>query len=205
MKEYKKILGKYLPDSTIETIYDWFVKYDFNLKITSHRNTKHGDFRAAINKNQKHRISVNGDLNKYTFLITLVHEIAHLIVWEKYKRKAKPHGSEWKSQYSILMDTFLFSDVFPSDIFSALSKHIKNPTASSTTDIRLFKTLNNYNQKKSELVYVEDIKENQNFLLADGRQFRKIEKLRKRHKCICLNDNRIYCFYPLAEVIPLNL
>lgn len=205
MEEYKKILSKHIPEGTVDIIYDWILKYNFNLTITNHRKTKLGDFRAIQDKNQRHRISVNGNLNKYSFLITLVHEIAHLVIWEKYKRKAKPHGAEWKAQFIVLMETFLFSGVFPPDIYSALNKHMKNPPASSISDIGLYKVLNNYNLNNSKVVYVEDIDENQNFALFDGRQFKKIEKLRKRYKCISLNNSRVYYLHPMLEVIPLNL
>ena len=39
-----------------------------------------------------HRISVNGNLNKYSFLITLIHELAHLLTFTQYKNRVDPHG-----------------------------------------------------------------------------------------------------------------
>jgi hypothetical protein len=44
------------------------------------RQTRHGDYRKGVNG--KHEITVNSNLNKYKFLITLIHEISHLVAFE---------------------------------------------------------------------------------------------------------------------------
>ena len=78
MKQYKNILSKYLPDNSIDQIVDLFEKNPCYLKIVSNRSTKHGDFRKM--PNGTYQITINHGLNSYRFLLTLVHEIAHLIV-----------------------------------------------------------------------------------------------------------------------------
>ncbi|HAD34265.1 MAG TPA: hypothetical protein DCF44_07170 [Chitinophagaceae bacterium] len=45
-------------------------------------------------------MSVNGNLNSYHFLITLLHEIAHMLVWEQFRNRVKPHGLEWKHVFA---------------------------------------------------------------------------------------------------------
>ena len=44
---------------------------------------------------------MNNNLNKYSFLITITHEIAHMMIWEKHQNKVDPHGEEWKMPATI--------------------------------------------------------------------------------------------------------
>ena len=78
MKEqYTQVLIKYIPETSVPLIVNWIIEYGVHLKITKDRSTKLGDFRPTLGVNRGHRITVNYNLNKYAFLITLVHEIAH--------------------------------------------------------------------------------------------------------------------------------
>ncbi|MFH1320003.1 MAG: SprT-like domain-containing protein [Bacteroidota bacterium] len=198
----QQILSKYLPGNSIALITDWISKYNFNLKITRKRVTKFGDYHYPSNK-VGHRISINNDLNKYAFLITLVHEIAHLIIWEKYKKKVKPHGNEWKNEYRALMKNFIVHSIFPSDILEAINAYMVNPYASSASDIGLMRTLRKYDDNKS-LTYIEDIPRGSVFRIKSGRTFCKGEKLRKRYKCEDLYNKKIYLFNPLTDVTPVR-
>src|SRR5581483_8065026 len=65
------------------------------IKLTRGRLTKLGDYRAPL-ENEEHVITVNGDLNQYSFLITLLHELAHLTCFLKHRNKVAPHGPQWK-------------------------------------------------------------------------------------------------------------
>ena len=71
-----------------------------------------GDYRPPY-AGQGHRISINYDLNSYSFLVTTVHEFAHLLTWNEHKRKAKPHGAEWKANFKRMMRPFFEKEVFP--------------------------------------------------------------------------------------------
>ncbi len=196
------LLSKYLPVESIALIADWITDYNVHLKISRSRTTKLGDYHYPTEK-YGHRISINHDLNKYAFLITLVHEIAHLINWEKYKNKVKPHGEEWKNEYQSLMKNFTGSNIFPPDILGAIYNHMANPFASSCTDIGLMRILRKYDGIKTSS-HLEDIPQTAVFKTKNGRTFYKGEKLRKRYKCKDLNNHRIYLFSPLAEVILIS-
>ena len=202
--QYQHLLSKYLPVKSIDLIVDWITEYKIHLKITKTRTTKLGDYHPPSDKHG-HRISINHDLNKYAFLITLVHEIAHLINWEKYKNKVKPHGGEWKNEYQSLMKNFTGTNIFPPDILGAINNHMTNPFASSCTDIGLVRILRKHDNSKTSS-HLEDIPQAAVFKIKNGRTFYKGEKLRKRYKCKDLNNHRIYLFSPLAEVklIPDN-
>jgi len=202
--QYRQILSKYLPVKSIDLIVDWIIEYNVHLKISKSRTTKLGDYHPPSDK-RGHRISINHDLNKYAFLITLVHEIAHLINWEKYKNKVRPHGEEWKSEYQKLMKSIIDPNIFPPDILGAINNHMAAPFASSCTDIGLMRILRKYDSTKNSL-HLEDIPQATGFRIKNGRTFYKGEKLRKRYKCKDMNNHRIYLFSPLAEVklIPDN-
>ena len=96
MKTYKDILSDYLPELSVPIVFDWVKSNNVQLKIAKNTTTKLGDYRPPQGRYGFHRISVNHDLNKYNFLLTFVHEFAHLKNWEQHKRNVNPHGKEWK-------------------------------------------------------------------------------------------------------------
>jgi len=202
MIERKELLDKYLPAETSDVISEWISMYNIHLRITKNRTTKHGDYYPPV-KSQYHRITVNHDLNKYAFLVTLVHEVAHLRVWELYKNKVKPHGREWKMEFRNLMIPFLNRGVFPGDVNDALEKYLINAKASTSSDLDLSRALGKYDAINSKIV-LENIPSQTVFRLRNGKTYRKGDRLRKRYRCMCLNNNRIYLINPLVEVIPLK-
>jgi SprT protein len=150
-----------------------------------------------------HRITVNYDLNQFSFLITFVHEVAHLETFKKYKRHVDPHGQEWKNEFRMLLSDFVHRGIFPDDIKSALSNYLLDPAASSCTDHNLLRTLRKYDRKTEETFHLEDVPDNTIFRLHQSRSglvFKKGQRIRKRFHCIEMNTNRIYFVSPLAEI-----
>lgn len=197
-----KQLEGIIPDRSIEQIVEWLLEYRIHLKITPRRKSKYGDFQGAT-FNSPHKISVNGDLNPYSFLIVLVHEMAHLFTYETYRHDVKPHGKEWKHNFLKLMIPFFHAHVFPPELELAVKKSMLNPGASGCVDEELFKALRVYDENKSgELV--ENLRINELFAMPDGKVYRKGKKLRKRYRCVEVNTNDVYLFSPVAEVMPLE-
>lgn len=199
----QSILHKYIPEKAVPTISEWVFKFDFKLRIKKSRSTKLGDYRPPI-KGQNHLITINYDMNKYAFLITLIHEIAHLSNWNKHKDNVKPHGDEWKIHYKLLMQQFLIPDIFPNDVIIALRKYMNNPAASSCSDTNLLRVLKRYDEKQ-HTVLLEDVKEGSTFSYNEDRLFIKGEKVRKRFKCKEINSKRMYLFNPLTEVVVISI
>jgi SprT protein len=199
--QYQKnseILKKYLPEPSVELIATWILKYDFKLKIKRERSTRLGDYtspRGGIN----HVITINHNLNKYAFLITLVHEIAHLVTFNEYKNSVNPHGVEWKNNFRQLIQPFLTTDIFPLEVFSALRRYMNNPAASSCSDLNLLRTLKLHDEN-SDTVFLEYLPFNAVFLFNATRVFQKGEKSRKRFKCREISTGNVYLFNPLTEV-----
>jgi len=197
--EEKEILMEYLPEKSVDTIYKWIVEKRVHLKIARERKTKLGDYRPPVYY-KNHRISINYNLNKYSFLITLVHEFAHLYVWENHKNKVDPHGKQWKQTYRDLMLNFLDKDIFPQDIESELKKSIKNSKASTASELNLSRIIKKYDSNNGQLT-LEELEENTIFLIEGGRRFKKGPKQRTRYKCQNLDNKKIYLVHALTPVI----
>jgi hypothetical protein len=196
-----KVLEKYLPAEAAPLVARWIDYFKCEFKISRNRNSKFGDYRSPYG-GKGHRISVNYDLNPYAFLVTTVHEFAHLHTWNEHKQKAKPHGTEWKNNFKKMMQPFFEKEIFPADIKKAIVNYLDNPAASSCSDLNLYRSLRKYDPPKASeaILTVEKIPLKALFKLKDGRVFRKDEKLRKRFKCIEVATKRIYLFSPVAEV-----
>ncbi|MBK9479371.1 MAG: SprT-like domain-containing protein [Bacteroidetes bacterium] len=205
--KYKEILLNYLPEPAVDTMADWILHFNFNLKITENRASKLGDYRPPIN-NSRHSITINHNLNKYAFLITLVHEIAHLTTFEKYQRslhkRVLPHGEEWKQEYKNLMRYYLNEQIFPEDVMKALIQYMHNPAASSCADENLLRVLRRHDIRRKSWVHIEELAIGTTFRYGKNRFFVKGERGRKRFKCVELGSKRVYLFSPLAEVVPVN-
>ena len=200
LQRNQSILNKYIPEKAVETIAEWIYIYDFKLRIKKSRSTKYGDYRPPT-KDSNHLITVNYDMNKYAFMITLVHEIAHLTNYNKHKNAVKPHGEEWKLHFKLLMNRFLTPDIFPDDVIYALRKYMNNPAASSCSDINLLRVLKKYDVR-GDLILLEDVPEGKHFTYNETRQFVRGEQIRKRIKCKEVGSNRMYLFNPVTEVMP---
>lgn len=190
-----------MPEAAAPVIAAWIHKTGCLFKITKSRKTKFGDYRAPY-AGQGHRISVNHDLNPYAFLITAIHEFAHLKTWEEYDFKIKPHGAEWKHNFRGLMRPFLTRDIFPPDLKNILEAHMDNPAASSCVDPGLYKSLQKYNLQQKATCFVEDLEPNADFVAQNGKVFTKREKVRTRYRCQDRKTGLIYLFPALAEVYP---
>ena len=85
------VLAQYMPPAAAPVISRWIDYFQCEFKVSRSRDTKYGDYRHPY-QGKGHRISVNYNLNPYAFLVTTVHEFAHLLTWNEHQRKAKPHG-----------------------------------------------------------------------------------------------------------------
>ena len=193
------VLQKYIPEPAVPIIARWIIEYDFKLKIKRERNTKLGDYRSPLGK-QNHIITINYNLNKYAFLITLVHEVAHLVTFTKHKDAVNPHGEEWKQNYKLLMRHFLNADYFPTDVLLALQKHLISPAASSCSDSHLLRILKRYDEKSDSKIFIETLPHKTVFKYNGERFFEKGERIRTRYRCKEIATGSIYLFHALAEV-----
>jgi SprT protein len=199
-----KVLSRYIPESAVAVCCQWIVHYNIHVRITRSRATKFGDYRTLEN-NGGHRITVNHDLNPYSFLITFVHEVAHLLAETGSRKRISPHGMEWKNEFSRLLDYFLRQNIFPDDLVGALTSYMQDPAASSCSDHDLLRALRKYDRKELTAIrHLEDIPKHTLFKLHSSRSkliFRKGDKIRTRFHCLEITTKREYFVNPLTEVI----
>jgi len=193
----RDVLARYIPEHAVEPLFELIKMYGVHLKIVNERVTRHGDYHKDASG--YHRITVNANLNKYRFLITLVHEIAHLAAFEIYGRNIKPHGNEWKNTFQKLMVPLLRPDVFPNQLLPLLARHFRNPKASSDTDATLSLALKEFDEK-SDKNYIFEVPYGAVFRIHNGRVFKKGAQRIKRFECQEINTGKIYLFNPNAEV-----
>lgn len=194
-----EFLRRYIPAEAVPKVLQYLHHYQVHLTITRERKTILGDYRHAT-RQHAHRISVNSTLNKFAFLITLIHELAHLVTYMEYGNRVMAHGREWKTFYSLLLKDFLEMRIFPEDVEKRLRFSINDLPASSCSDEELMRLLRKYDKDESGLVMVEQIEEGRLFDIGEGRLFKKGKKLRKRYQCLEVHTGRLYLFSGIYEV-----
>ena len=172
-------------------------KYDFKFILKRSRLTKLGDFR--VNRaTGEYSVSVNRDLNHFQFLITFIHELAHLKVAEDHPRSVKSHGKEWKIAFQELLQPVLIDTVFPEPLLSVLKKHMLNPKAAAGSDPELWNALKEFDSHETnqQLSSVAD----GSIFLFRKKQFTKIKKRRTRILCRAVGTNSLYLIPGIADV-----
>jgi len=193
----------HVPKPAVNYCFHLWKEKPFKLKLTKSRQTKIGDFTSR--KDDAHsRITLNHDLNPFTFLITYIHEVAHLHVFLEFGHRAEPHGEHWKNSFQKLLEPVLTSEIFPDKILAPLAKHIQNPKASSFADTVLTKALRTFDENAHAYIILSDLPEGSTFQL-NGRYFKKGILRRTRILCKDVNSKRQYLVPAEALVSDVQL
>lgn len=196
-----RILEKYIPKNAVTPIFEIIKETKVYLKIVNERTTRHGDYRRL--ETGQHQITVNANLNPYKFLITLVHELAHLVAFTHYGRRISPHGKEWKITFHKMMLPFLREEIFPKELLPLLFRHFENPSATTDTDQMLAFALKQYDAP-NDLHCVFQLPIGAYFQIHNGRIFQRGKRRTKRYECVEVKTGRVYIFDPNTEVKLLN-
>jgi hypothetical protein len=198
----QEIIKRYVPEEYVAYVIKLLQKHPVSFRIVKPRKTKLGDFRVDLQKEKKYSITINGDLNVYSFLITTIHEFAHLVTHEKHGRFVRAHGKEWKHEFKTLLEPLVSHPNTPNDIKEAVSNSMHNLKASSCTQIELQRVLMRYDQDNG-LRPLEGLNKNSIFDF-NGRQFAKGNLRRTRFMCKELISKRMYLINSLAMVKELK-
>lgn len=190
-------LHPFLPENSAPFVEELLKPHAFTLRVVKPRKTKLGDFRPGLN-GKVHQITVNGDLSPYHFLLTLVHEIAHLKTHEEFGTKVQPHGKEWKNIFKKSMTPILKSEVYPNHIQREVMRYLQNPKASCAADTALLRVLKN--EESNAVLLLEHLPQNALFVLPGRSPMRKGKKRRTRFLCEEVGTGRNFAVHPLAEV-----
>lgn len=200
-EQIKNILKVHLPDEAVSDVVDLIAQHQVYLRITKSRSSKYGDFRVPGPGHQP-KLSINDNLNQYAFLVTLLHEVAHLLVWRNHQlfyRRIKPHGIEWKNEFKSLLKPFLKKEIFPEPLLTLLKRHMLNPKASSSSDVKLMAELKKFDDSKETSLTLTDFQIG-DFFNYRNTTYRIIRKNRTRYLCENVNNKKRYLVHSLAEV-----
>ena len=198
-------LASFLPEGMAPKFLDILQKNQATLKITKDRKSKFGDYRWPTKAHPFHRISVNGTLNPYAFMTTLIHEIAHMLTRIQFDKNVTHHSKEWKACYGNLLRHFAQFEQIPQDLRDAWIRHSHNPKASTVGDAHLFRILNSYNiTDDNGKTYLSELEPGDFFSL--GKKLFRFEK-KRRTKILSkdLDSKRMYLVHHLAEVQRIEL
>ena len=184
------ILQTHVPPASVEYCLQLWKSNPFELKLTKSRQTKVGDFTSRRTKSHP-RITLNNDLNPYIFLMTYVHEVAHLHVYLSLGSRVDPHGEEWKTTFTDLMIPLLWESVFPEEILHELRRHMINPKASSFADTQLTRALQKFDKNAGKFIMLSELPEGCIFHLQ-GKYFKKGKLRRTRVLCRDIKSKRDY-------------
>ncbi|MGJ3234224.1 transcription elongation protein SprT [Marivirga sp.] len=199
-KQIHHRISRFVPENSVDMAFNLWKEKPFRFVIAKARNSKLGDFRKKPNEDWA-IITVNENLNPYSFLITYVHEVAHHWVYEKHKGRVSPHGKEWKNAFKDLMLPFQIPEIFPEPILKALNVYMLNPKAASLSDIRLAKALKTFDPVNPDEISLLELKLGQKFLL-ENRLFEKHETRRTRVRCKEVRSGKYYLVHKMAMIIP---
>ena len=145
-------------------------------------------------------ITVNHDLPEGIFLITLVHELAHAVVWHRHGHNVAAHGKEWKDSYRECLSPFLRKDIFPIDLLPILNEHIRKAPAATRQDSELYIY---FFGGKSGLRLRELFPGTVFQLEGSGKAYRMVKARRSRYECLDLSNNRLYLIPGELRVHPV--
>jgi len=182
-------LQQHLPAPAVEHCFNLWLKYKFVFKLRKARLTKVGDF--TFRTGHAPRITINSDLHPYSFLITYVHEVAHLEAHSFFGHRVEAHGDQWKKTFQQLMAPVLTDEIFPHSLLTVLKRHMVNPKASSYSDSELTAALRSFDENKTSSILLSQLPEGSVFGLH-GRWFKKGKQRRTRVMCREVNSKRDY-------------
>ena len=185
----KEILQQHLPPLSLDYCHGLWLRYQFDFIATRPRRTRLGDFRAQMGK--RDQITVNQNLNPSNFLITYLHEVAHLEVFRTYKRRQTPHGKAWQNHFRNLLLPVMNENIFPASVLLPLLDYARAPKASTGSHLPLMQALKALDQPATDLVMVSQLAEGTLFEL-DKKIFVRSTMRRTRVVCIEQQSQKRY-------------
>lgn len=191
------LLEEHIPAPALPYCFQLWEKYSFDFGLRKKRISKVGAF--TCHRGKTPRITINHDSHPYLFLLTYVHEVAHLVVHQQHGFKLEAHGMEWKNSFRQLLSPVLNEKIFPADLLVILRRHMVDPRASSFSDSQLTVALRQYDERQKFITLLSQIPEGSIFGLH-GRWFKKGQLRRTRVLCHELKTKRNYLIAADAPV-----
>ena len=207
LHDYSNTLAPHLPTPALPHVAGFLFNNKISLVISRPRQTKLGDYSFPNPlKKHGHRISINANLDKNTFLWVMLHEIAHYQVFVAFGKRPKPHGDEFQTAFAKNLRFFNERHCFLAETEKLVAEYYsKLPLRKSLERIiaHTFREMAGETTQQ-EGVLLSKLAEN-SFFSIRGRIFKKLDTRRTRCKCLCLNNNRLYLVSLDARVQPVAI
>lgn len=200
-------MANYLPDSAVDTVFDFLNRHEVYFHITRRRSSKLGDYRMPQPKHNYHEISVNGDLPPHLFLLVLLHEMAHLNTFLIHGRSVQPHGHEWQQQYRLLIVQYWNEGHFPTEATPYIRKYTARIPLNSVAGVELEHFLRRYDRPTSmPVTLLRNLPIGSLFRIKERPEilFRSVEKRRTRYQCVDENTKLSFLVSGNAEVVVVS-
>jgi hypothetical protein len=184
-----------LPDNSLNSIATLLNQAPILVRVVKRRRSKHGDHVVTRSRGYS-IITVNHSGNRYQFLITLLHEIAHAFVTHNNSVRVLPHGQEWKATFGELLAGRL--SLFPEELRGHIARHARNPLYSTDSDSHLALMLRKYDTLDNRRM-VAELPYGQMFSLDGRHVMTKGELMRKSYRCTT-PDGKRFRVSPTARV-----
>ncbi len=203
MNKNRKIASflDHFPPKVAEYCFNLWHELAFDFVVSKKRDSKLGDFRFAPNKG--FQITVNHNLNPYAFLVTYLHEVAHLVTYQKHKNSVNPHGQEWKVAFFELFEPILDEDLLPAELVGILQAYLINPVATSNGFTPLVEALKKYDPIDASALLLFNLEEGQAFRLKNL-HLQKGKLRRTRYICQDVQSGKLYLVAKNAQVQPIE-
>lgn len=197
-------LARYLPQAAVVPISDYIVRWGIRMVVSRERFSKLGDYRPPCVSRNYHSISVNGNLNAYLFLWVMLHEMAHLETYVKYKQTVLPHGHEWQDEYRTLIGQY--AACFPVETAELVARYIGRLPLSSKLGRSIEEA---FRRADGDVVGVplDELTANSRFQICgrQGQVFETVEKRRTRWLCREVSSGAKFLVSGHAIVEPLEI
>ena len=206
-EQYKGILGHYLPDTAVNSVFDFLNSHSVHFHISRQRSSKLGDYRMPQLRHQYHEISINGDLSPHLFLLVLLHEMAHLNTFLVFGRNVQAHGHEWQEEYRKLLIQYFDEGCFPQETAPLFKKYIAKIPLNRATGQELERQLARIDNPEKSLdeLLLRDLPLGSRFCIKARPQtiFRSVEKRRTRYRCVDEKTGTPYLVNGSAVVVEM--
>lgn len=192
-------IDQILPSAAVKLVNQWLRDYPVPVMIAGKRKTKSGDYRRG-SSHISSRITINYDINPYRTLYIFTHEMAHHMAYVNHRKNITPHGAEWKQTFFDLLEELKAYKIFPENIEKTLPGSPHQIRASSAGLPELEKSFRRFDPGDGNKLFVEDIANQTQFRIHDGRRFKKIKKRRLRYLCQSMENKRYYILSPGVEI-----
>ena len=197
----RQLLTPYVPLAALSHCVEQWNTYPFELRIVRERSGKLGDYRYR--KTSKglvtHVITVNHNLSPHAFLITYLHEVAHLITFREHGLRIRPHGREWQRSFRALLLPILNEEIFPTDLLAAVRHYARRPRATAHADPQLAIALQQHGAVTDGRVLLSQVPASQRFLFRN-KVYTKEKVRRTRSLCREVNSGKAYLIIETALV-----